>query len=177
MSGHSKWSKVKHIKAVKDVRKGKAFSKAAADITVAARGGGGDPRANPVLVAAIAKARAVNLPKDRIEGAIAKAVGRVETGEGQELVLEGYGPEGVAVMVTAFTDNRNRTTAQVRKIFTRGGGALGEVGSASYIFKGSEPLFEVKVPSGKKESVENLIAALWELPEVGEVRSNLGGAN
>jgi YebC/PmpR family DNA-binding regulatory protein len=135
MSGHSKWSSIKHKKAVVDSRRGAQFSKLARAIMVAARDGGGDPTANATLENAIRKAKEASMPKDNIERAIAKGTG--EGGEAaaiESVVYEGYGPGGVAVLVEALTDNRNRTTADVRHAFTKNGGSLGEPGSVAYLF-------------------------------------------
>jgi YebC/PmpR family DNA-binding regulatory protein len=135
MSGHSKWSSIKHKKAVVDSRRGAQFSKLARAIMVAARDGGGDPSANATLENAIRKAKEASMPKDNIERAIAKGTG--EGGEAaaiQSVLYEGYGPGGVAVLVEALTDNRNRTTADVRHAFTKNGGSLGEPGSVAYLF-------------------------------------------
>jgi YebC/PmpR family DNA-binding regulatory protein len=135
MSGHSKWASIKHKKAVVDSRRGVQFTKLARAITVAARDGGGDPDANATLENAVRKAKEASMPKDNIERAIAKGTG--EGGEAdaiQSVLYEGYGPGGVALLVEALTDNRNRTSADIRLIFTKHGGSLGEPGSVSYLF-------------------------------------------
>ena len=135
MSGHSKWSSIKHKKAIVDSRKGAAFSKLSRAITVAAREGGGDPDANAALENAIRKAKEASMPKDNIERAIAKGTGAGGEADAIEAVLyEGYGPGGVAVLVEALTENRNRTSADVRHIFSKNGGSLGEPGSVAYLF-------------------------------------------
>ncbi len=135
MSGHSKWHSIKHKKAVVDARRGQHFTKLARAITVAAREGGGDPDGNPALGLAIQKARDASMPKDNIERAIAKGTGEGVDSEAIETVLyEGYGPGGVALLVEALTDNRNRTGADVRHAFNKHGGSLGEPGSVSYLF-------------------------------------------
>jgi len=135
MSGHSKWSSIKHKKAIVDSRKGAAFSKLSRAITVAAREGGGDPDANASLENAIRKAKEASMPKDNIERAIAKGTGAGGEADAIEAVLyEGYGPGGVAVLVEALTENRNRTSADVRHIFSKNGGSLGEPGSVVYLF-------------------------------------------
>jgi YebC/PmpR family DNA-binding regulatory protein len=136
MSGHSKWASIKHKKAIVDSRRGQQFTKLARAITVAARDGGGDPDANATLENAIRKAKLASMPKDNIERAIAKGTGG---GEGEASALEtvlyeGYGPGGVAVLVEAVTDNRNRTGADVRHAFSKFGGSLGEPGSVAYLF-------------------------------------------
>ncbi|MHB1537707.1 MAG: YebC/PmpR family DNA-binding transcriptional regulator [Solirubrobacteraceae bacterium] len=135
MSGHSKWASIKHKKAIVDSRRGAQFTKLARAITVAARDGGGDPSGNAALENAIAKAKAASMPKDNIERAIAKGTGDGADGAAIESVLyEGYGPAGVAVLVQTLTDNRNRTSADVRHLFTKFGGSLGEPGSVAYLF-------------------------------------------
>jgi YebC/PmpR family DNA-binding regulatory protein len=135
MSGHSKWHSIKHKKAVVDARRGQQFTKLARAITVAAREGGGDAEGNPSLALAIQKARDASMPKDNIERAIAKGTGEGVDGDQIETVLyEGYGPGGVALLIEALTDNRNRTGADVRHILSKHGGNLGEPGSVSYLF-------------------------------------------
>ncbi len=135
MSGHSKWHSIKHKKAVVDARRGQQFTKLARAITVAAREGGGDPDGNSGLALAIQKARDASMPKDNIERAIAKGTG--EGGDGVQIetvVYEGYGPGGVALLIEALTDNRNRTSAEIRHAFSKHGGSLGEPGSVAYLF-------------------------------------------
>ena len=135
MSGHSKWSTIKHKKSAQDAKRGKLFTKLIREIMVAARLGGGDPEANPRLRSAIAAAKAANMPKDNIERAIKKGTGELEGEKYEEVVYEGYGPGGVAVMVEAMTDNRQRTVADVRHIFSKRGGSLGEPGSVAWMFE------------------------------------------
>jgi YebC/PmpR family DNA-binding regulatory protein len=135
MSGHSKWASIKHKKAIVDSRRGAQFSKLTRAITVAARDGGGDPDANATLENAVRKAKEASMPKDNIERAIAKGAGGGGEAEAIEAVLyEGYGPGGVAVLVEALTENRNRTSADVRHSFSKHGGSLGEPGSVAYLF-------------------------------------------
>jgi YebC/PmpR family DNA-binding regulatory protein len=135
MSGHSKWASIKHKKAVVDSRRGKHFSKLTRAIMVAARDGGGDAAGNPALELAIRKAKEASMPKDNIERAIAKGSGEGGEAEAIEAVLyEGYGPGGVALLIEALTDNRNRTSAEVRHAFSKHGGSLGEPGSVAYLF-------------------------------------------
>ncbi|MCW3069311.1 MAG: hypothetical protein JWL67_1936 [Solirubrobacterales bacterium] len=135
MSGHSKWASIKHKKAVVDSRRGAQFSKLTRAITVAARDGGGDPDGNAALENAVRKAREASMPKDNIERAIAKGTGEGGEADAIEAVLyEGYGPGGVAVLVEALTENRNRTSADVRHVFSKNGGSLGEPGSVAYLF-------------------------------------------
>jgi YebC/PmpR family DNA-binding regulatory protein len=135
MSGHSKWASIKHKKAIVDSRRGQQFTKLARAIMVAARDGGGDPDANATLENAVRKAKEASMPKENIERAIAKGTGEGGEAEAIETVLyEGYGPGGVAVLVEALTDNRNRTGADVRHLFSKYGGSLGEPGSVAYLF-------------------------------------------
>jgi YebC/PmpR family DNA-binding regulatory protein len=136
MSGHSKWASIKHKKAVVDARRGQHFTKLTRAITVAAREGGGDPDGNPALALAIQKARDASMPKDNIERAIAKGTGEGADADQIETVLyEGYGPGGVALLIEALTDNRNRTGADMRHILSKHGGSLGEPGSVAYLFE------------------------------------------
>jgi YebC/PmpR family DNA-binding regulatory protein len=136
MSGHSKWASIKHKKAVVDARRGQQFTKLARAITVAAREGGGDPDGNPALALAIQKARDASMPKDNIERAIGKGTGEGVDADRIETVLyEGYGPGGVALLIEALTDNRNRTGADIRHLLSKNGGNLGEPGSVSYLFQ------------------------------------------
>jgi YebC/PmpR family DNA-binding regulatory protein len=135
MSGHSKWHSIKHKKAVVDARRGQHFTKLARAITVSAREGGGDPEGNSALALAIQKARDASMPKDNIERAIAKGTGEGADGDNIETVVyEGYGPGGVALLIEALTDNRNRTGADVRHLLSKNGGNLGEPGSVGYLF-------------------------------------------
>ena len=135
MSGHSKWATIRHKKGAADAKRGKVFTKLIKEITVAARLGGGDPESNPRLRTAVLKARAANMPKENIDRGIKKGTGDLEGVDYVEIVYEGYGPGGVAIMVEALTDNRNRTAADVRSIFSKGGGNLGESGCVSYLFQ------------------------------------------
>jgi YebC/PmpR family DNA-binding regulatory protein len=164
MSGHSKWSKIKRTKGASDVKRGALFSKLAKEITISAKSGGGDPAANARLRSAILSARTQSMPNDNIERAIKRG-----TGEGQdaahfdEIVYEGYAPGGVAVIVEAATDNKNRTAAELRRIFTKNDGSLATSGSVSYMFhkKGrisvprdtitEERLFELALEAGAQE--------------------------
>jgi YebC/PmpR family DNA-binding regulatory protein len=135
MAGHSKWAGIKHKKAIVDARRGKLFTKLARAITVAAREGGGDPDGNPALALAMQKAKDASMPKDNIERAIAKGTGEGTDADALETVVyEGYGPGGVAIMIEALTDNRNRTGSEVRHLFGKHGGNLGEPGSVAYLF-------------------------------------------
>ena len=134
MSGHSKWSSIKHKKGATDAKRGKIFSKLNKEITVAARTGGGDPSANPRLRTAIQAAKSENMPKDNIERAIKKGTGELEGVNYEESTYEGYGPGGAAVLIESLTDNRNRAVADIRHILTKGGGNLGENGCVSWMF-------------------------------------------
>src|SRR6202162_2321567 len=135
MSGHSKWHSIKHKKAIVDARRGAQFTKLARAITVAAREGGGDPDTNASLTNAIKKAKEASMPKDNSERATAKGTGAGADGDAIETVLyEGYGPGGVALLIEALTDNRNRTGSDIRHLFTKHGGNLGEPGSVAYLF-------------------------------------------
>jgi YebC/PmpR family DNA-binding regulatory protein len=134
MSGHSKWATIRHKKGAADAKRGKLFSKLIKEITVAAKAGGGDEESNPRLRTAILKAKASNMPKDNIERAIKKGTGELGGDDYVEMSYEGYGPNGVAILVDALTDNRNRTAADVRSIFSKNGGNLGESGCVSYLF-------------------------------------------
>jgi YebC/PmpR family DNA-binding regulatory protein len=163
MSGHSKWSTIKHKKGAADAKRGKIFTKLIKEIMVSARFGGGDPSANPRLRAAIAAAKAENMPKDNIERAIKKGAGELEGVTYEEINYEGYGPGGVAVLAEIMTDNRNRAASDVRHIFTRHGGSLGEAGCVAWMFskKGSivfnkgkvseEELMEVALDAGAED--------------------------
>ncbi len=135
MSGHSKWSTIKRKKGAVDAKRGKIFSRLAKEITVAARIGGGDPDGNPRLRAAIAAAKTENMPKDNIMRAIKKGTGEGGGTDYEEVIYEGYGPEGVAVMVESLTDNKKRTVADVRHLFTKFGGSLGEPGCVAWMFE------------------------------------------
>jgi len=135
MSGHSKWSSIKHKKGITDARRGKVFTKLIKEVTVAARMGGGDPDANPRLRTAIAAAKSENMPKDNIERAIKKGTGELEGVAYEEVYYEGYGPGGIAILVEVATDNKNRTVAEVRHIFSKQGGNMGESGSVAWMFE------------------------------------------
>ncbi len=135
MSGHSKWSSIKHKKGAADAKRGKIFTKLIKEITVAARIGGGDPDGNPRLRTAIAAAKAENMPKENIERGIKKGTGELEGVSYEEASYEGYGPGGVAVLVDCLTDNRNRSVAEVKHLFERHGGNLGEPGCVAWMFE------------------------------------------
>jgi YebC/PmpR family DNA-binding regulatory protein len=167
MSGHSKWSSIKHKKAATDSKRGKIFTKLIKEITVAARMGGGDDSANPRLRSAIIAAKTVNMPKDNIERAIKKGTGDLEGVHYEESIYEGYGPGGAAVLVESLTDNKNRTVAGIRSIFGKNGGSLGESGCVAWMFakKGyiviessaidEEKLMEVALEAGAEDIKED----------------------
>jgi YebC/PmpR family DNA-binding regulatory protein len=134
MSGHSKWSTIKHKKGAADAKRGKIFTRLIKEMTVASRLGGGDVEGNPRLRAAVAEAKASNMPKDNIERAIKRGTGEIEGAQYEEMLYEGYGPGGVAVLVEALTDNGNRTTPEIRRIFEKNGGNLGAQGSVRFQF-------------------------------------------
>ena len=134
MSGHSKWASIKHKKGAADAKRGQLFTKLIKEITAAAKSGGGNPEANPRLRLALAKAKEGNMPKDNIERAIKKGTGELPGVSYEEVMYEGYAPGGVAVLVEALTDNKNRTTAEIRNIFTKHGGNMAGAGSTAWIF-------------------------------------------
>lgn len=134
MSGHSKWAGIKHKKAIVDAKRGQVFTKVARELSTAAREGGSDPGGNFRLRLAMQKAREVNMPADNIERAIERGTGGKDGVQLEEVRYEGYGPHGVAVMVDVLTDNRNRTVASIRNLFTRSGGSLGESNSVGWMF-------------------------------------------
>jgi YebC/PmpR family DNA-binding regulatory protein len=135
MSGHSKWATIKHKKAATDSKRGKVFTRIIKEIMIAARSGGGDPDANPRLRTAILAAKAVSMPAENIKRAIGRGTGDLEGGQIEEIVFEGYGPGGAAVMVSTATDNRNRTVSEVRHAFSKQGGNLGEQNSVAWMFE------------------------------------------
>ncbi|MCC6037988.1 YebC/PmpR family DNA-binding transcriptional regulator [Fervidibacter sp.] len=135
MAGHSKWHNIRVRKMRQDLLRGRLFSKLAREITVAARLGGGDPDSNPRLRAAIDRAKEHGMPMDNIERAIKKGTGEIEGEQYEEVIYEGYGPGGVAILVEALTDNRNRTTSEIRRLFQKHGGSLSEAGSVAWVFE------------------------------------------
>ncbi|QSR89349.1 YebC/PmpR family DNA-binding transcriptional regulator [Methylacidiphilum caldifontis] len=163
MAGHSHWAKVKHQKGLTDIRKGKLFSKLSREISIAARLGGGDPTFNSRLRRAIATARDEGVPQENIMRAIQKGTGEIAGSHYEEVLYEGYGPGGVAVLIEAATDNRNRTTAEIRNLFSKHGGNLGAAGSVSWIFQKRgkivvdaekndfDKVFEVALEAGAEE--------------------------
>ncbi len=157
MSGHSKWASIKHKKAIVDSRRGKAFTKLSRAITTAAKEGGGDPDGNPALALAVSKAKDASMPKDNIERAIAKGTGAGADADAIESVLyEGYGPGGVAILVEAMTENRNRTGSEIRHMFSKHGGNLGEPGSVAYLFDKTGTI----VVDGERYTEDDLLPAI-----------------
>ncbi len=162
MSGHNKWSTIKHKKGAADAKRGKIFSKLIKEISVAARVGGGDPNSNPRLRTVLDKARTANMPNDNITRAIKRGTGELEGVSYEEVTFEGYGPGGVAVLVETMTDNRNRTVAELRHIFSKRGGNLGEAGCVGWMFNkqgvlafdmsvGEEALMETALEAGAED--------------------------
>src|SRR5947209_7433439 len=160
MSGHNRWSTIKHKKGATDAKRGKVFTRLIKELTVAARAGGGDPVGNPRLRAAYDEAKSNNMPKDTIERAIKRGTGEIEGATYEEVTYEGYGPGGVAILVEAMTDNPNRTTPEIRHIFEKNSGNLGTPGSVRFQFErkgyfaveksvvGEEKLMEVVLEAG-----------------------------
>jgi YebC/PmpR family DNA-binding regulatory protein len=187
MSGHSKWSTIKRKKGANDAKRGKIFTKLIKEITVAARQGGGDPEGNPRLRSAIATAKTENMPKDNIARAIDKGTGGLEGESYEEILYEGYGPGGVAILVECMTDNRNRTVADVRHFFSKSNGNLGENGCVAWMFdkKGQilvdkttiseEELMDKAIEAGAEDVVEeeNEFQVLIGLEEFNDVRDSL----
>ncbi len=173
MSGHSKWHSIKHKKAVTDARRGKAFTGLIKEITIAARLGGGDVEFNPRLRLAVDKAKSANMPKDNIERAIKKGTGELEGYNLEEISYEGYGPGGVAILIEATTDNKNRTVGELRHFFSKNGGNLGESGSVNWLFEkkgyvvvnrdavNEDILFEVALDAGAEDINED--GSNWEI--------------
>ena len=163
MSGHSKWHTIKHKKGALDAKRGKIFTKLIKEITVAARTGGGDEAANARLRKAISDAKAQNMPNDTIDRAVKRGTGDLEGVNYEEITYEGYGPNGVAVLIETMTDNRNRTVAELRHLFSKNGGNLGESGSVAWMFdkkgyivvdkeaKSEEELFEIAIENGAED--------------------------
>jgi YebC/PmpR family DNA-binding regulatory protein len=150
MSGHSKWATIKHKKAALDAKRGKAFTRIIKEIMIAARQGG-DPDMNPRLRTAITAAKAVSMPAENIKRAIMRGTGELEGGQIDEIVFEGYGPGGAAVLVKVATDNRNRTVSEIRHVFTKNGGNLGELGSVSWMFERKGQILIEKEKAGEDQ--------------------------
>lgn len=179
MSGHSKWAKIKRTKGVLDQKRGKLFSKIGREIQAAAKIGGGDPNNNPRLRVVLAKAKEVNMPADTIRRAIAKGTGEEQAETLEEITYEGYGPHGVAFLVEALTDNRNRTASEVRAVFTKHGGNLGESGSVGFLFDkrgllqvsrsviGEDELLNLVLEAGAEDlkTDKETVYEIWTAPE------------
>src|ERR1700676_5105039 len=158
MSGHSKWATIKHKKAATDSKRGKIFTRVIKEIMIAARGGGGDPDSNPRLRTAIIAAKGCSMPSDNIKKAIMRGTGELEGGQIDEVMFEGYGPGGAAVLVNVATDNRNRTVSEIRHVFGKNGGNLGEQGSVSWMFESKS---QILVPQ-EKASEDQLMAIVLD---------------
>jgi YebC/PmpR family DNA-binding regulatory protein len=154
MAGHSKWSKVKHIKAVVDAKKGKIFGKLSKELTVAAKHGGGDPGFNPRLRTVLLKAKAINMPADNIDRAIKKGTGELPGVSYEEFTYEGYAAGGVALLVDVLTDNKNRAAAEVRALFTKHGGNLGVPGAVKHQFQHKGQIIVPREATGEDELME-----------------------
>lgn len=169
MSGHSKWSTIKRKKAAVDAKRGKVFTRLLREITIAARLGGGDPAGNPRLRSAMQECKANNVPNDTVDRAIKKGTGELEGVAYDEITYEGYGPAGVAVLVETMTDNRNRTVGEVRHIFSRHGGSLGENGCVNYLFE-KRGYFEIDPETMREEAFMELALEL----EVNDISTDKG---
>lgn len=170
MSGHSKWATIKHKKGALDAKRGKAFTRLIKEITIAARQGGGDPDGNPRLRAAIAAAKAENMPAENIKRAVQRGTGEIEGAAYEEIVFEGYGPGGVALMIEVTTDNRNRTVSEIRHILAKNGGNLGESNSVSWMFS-KKGLIAVPKSAADEEKLMGLVleAGADDLRDEGDV--------
>src|SRR3954452_6179179 len=155
MSGHSKWATIKHKKAALDAKRGKSFTRIIKEITIAARNGG-DPDGNPRLRTAILAAKAVSMPADNIKRAIMRGTGELEGGQIDELVYEGYGPGGAAIVVMAATDNKNRTVSEIRHVFSKNGGNMGEPGSVAWMFDRKGQIL-IEQDKAKEDDLMNLV--------------------
>lgn len=173
MSGHSKWSTIKHKKAIEDAKRGSVFTKIAKKIQIAARrGNSGDPEINPFLRQVLEEARSVNMPGDNVRRAIEKALGGGEGSQVEEIVYEAYGPGGVGFLITTATDNRNRTGGEIKQIIDRGGGSLGAPGSVAYL-KHIQPVPMITLVGGELERCRQLIEELGQHEDVVDVWTNL----
>lgn len=159
MSGHNKWASIKHKKAIADSKRGKLFTKIIKEITVAAKTGGGDPATNPRLRTAILAAKGGNMPADNIERAIKKGTGELEGVTYEEVMYEGYGPGGVAMLVQCLTDNKNRAAAEIRSIFTKGNGSMAGAGSVAWIFEKKGLILVSKSAATEDQLLELVIGA------------------
>jgi YebC/PmpR family DNA-binding regulatory protein len=156
MSGHSKWATIKHKKAATDAKRGKIFTRLIKEIQIAARSGGGDPDGNPRLRTAIAAAKGESMPSDNIKKAIMRGTGELEGGQIDEVMFEGYGPGGAAVLVLVATDNRNRTVSDIRHMFSKNGGNLGEQGSVAWMFERKSQIV-VDKEQASEDTLMNLV--------------------
>ncbi len=159
MSGHSKWATIKHKKAAQDAKRGKVFTRLIREIQIASREGGGDPDANPRLRTAITAAKGQSMPQDNIKKAILRGTGQLEGASYEEITFEGYGPSGVAVIVDVVTDNRNRTVSELRFVFTKNGGNLGENGCVSWMFNKQSMIEVPKDAAGEDQLIEIVLGA------------------
>ena len=159
MSGHSKWATIKHKKGATDAKRGKTFTRLIKEITMSARSGGGDPDSNPRLRGAIVAAKAENMPADNIKRAIQRGTGELEGAAYEEITFEGYGPGGVAVIVEATTDNRNRTVSEIRHGFSKNGGNLGESNSVSWMFHKKGLISVAKTAAGEEKLMDLALEA------------------
>jgi YebC/PmpR family DNA-binding regulatory protein len=159
MSGHSKWATIKHKKAATDAKRGKAFTRIIKEIMIAARGGGGDVDMNPRLRKAVTDAKAASMPADNIKRAIMRGTGELEGGQIDEITFEGYGPGGAAVLVLVATDNRNRTVSEIRHMFSKNGGNLGEVGSVAWMFERKGQIIIEKDKAGEDQLMNLVLEA------------------
>jgi YebC/PmpR family DNA-binding regulatory protein len=155
MSGHSKWATIKHKKAALDAKRGKMFTRIIKEITIAARGGG-DPDSNPRLRTAVLAAKSVSMPSDNIKKAIMRGTGEIEGGQIEEVMFEGYGPGGAAVLVNVATDNRNRTVSEIRHVFSKNGGNMGQEGSVAWMFERKSQIF-VPLDKAAEDQLMNIV--------------------
>ncbi len=177
MAGHNKWSKIKRAKAVTDARRSKSWARITRDIMVAAREGGGDPGMNPKLALAVEKAKGENMPKDNVERAIKRGLGEIEGQDYVEMTYEGYAPGGIAIFVEALTDNTNRTVADVRHLFSKAGGSLGQSGSVGFLFERAG-IIEIPADGNDEMTLFELVAEagaddLKQEDDVFEVRTSV----
>tara|TARA_B100000900_G_scaffold32792_1_gene24774 strand:+ start:440 stop:1177 length:738 start_codon:yes stop_codon:yes gene_type:complete len=157
MAGHSKWANIKHKKAAQDAKKGKVFTKIIKELTIVSRDGGSDPDSNPRLRQAISLAKSANMPNDTIERAIKKGAGELDGINYEEILYEGYGPGGIAIIMNALTDNRNRTVAEIRHLMNKYGGNLGEAGSVSWMFRHKGQIIIDATSINEDTFIENVI--------------------
>ena len=157
MAGHSKWANIKHKKAAQDAKKGKVFTKIIKELTIVSRDGGSDPDSNPRLRQAISLAKSANMPNDTIERAIKKGAGELDGINYEEILYEGYGPGGIAIIMNVLTDNRNRTVAEIRHLMNKYGGNLGEAGSVSWMFRHKGQIIIDATSINEDVFIENVI--------------------